>query len=108
MDHILTMATSYMTKHQQNLEERQYILALVRITGTIRGTYKEQLYQKLGLESLKKKDNGYQKLRYFYKIFNKQSLKYLLLCLVDHTAKDTWKISPSFKVRLYLSDCKRN
>ena len=49
------MATSYMTKHQQNLEERQYILALVRITGTIRGTYKEQLYQKLGLESLKKK-----------------------------------------------------
>lgn len=94
MDHILTMATSYMTKHQQNLEERQYILALVRITGTIRGTYKEQLYQKLGLESLKKKDNGYQKLRYFYKIFNKQSTYLVNIIPVSsrHTLQDTSKM----------------
>ena len=52
LDHNVPMAT-YMTKHHQNLEKLQYILALVRITGTIRGTSKEKLNQKLGLESLK-------------------------------------------------------
>ena len=47
------------------------------ITGAIRGTSKEKLYQELGLESLKKR-RRYRKLCYFYKIFNKQSPTYLL------------------------------
>ena len=38
----------------QNLEKNQYNSALA-ITGAIRGTSKENLYQELGLESLSKK-----------------------------------------------------
>ena len=45
-------------------------------TGGIRGTSKEKIYQDLGLESLEKR-RWYQKLCYFYKIFNKESTTYL-------------------------------
>ena len=52
-------------------------LETLAITGAIRGTSKEKLYQVLGLESLEKR-RWYQKPSYFYKIFNKQSPAYLL------------------------------
>ena len=52
-------------------------LETLAITGAIRGTSKEKLYQALGLESLEKR-RWYQKPSYFYKIFNKQSPAYLL------------------------------
>ena len=67
---------AYNSSFHQNLEKIQYNSALA-ITGAIRGTSKEKLYQELELESLEKR-RWYQKLCYFYKIFNKQSPTYLL------------------------------
>ena len=67
---------AYNSSFHQNLEKIQYNSALA-ITGAIRGTSKEKLCQELGLESLEKR-RWYQKLCYFYKIFNKQSPTYLL------------------------------
>ena len=51
----------------QNLEYIQYNVCL-GITGAIRGTSKERLYQELGLESLQSQ-SWYRKLRMFYEIF---------------------------------------
>ena len=51
----------------QNLESIQYNVCL-GITGAIRGTSKERLYQELGLESLQSQ-SWYRKLRMFYEIF---------------------------------------
>ena len=45
---------AYNTSFHQNLEKVQYNSAL-EITGAIRGTSKEKLYQDLGLESLEKR-----------------------------------------------------
>ena len=45
---------SYNTYFHQRLESLQYNAALA-ITGAIRGTLKEKLYNELGLESLQKK-----------------------------------------------------
>ena len=67
---------AYNSSFHQNLEKIQYNSTLA-ITGAIRGTSKEKLYQELGLESLEKR-RWYRKLCYFYKIFNKQSPTYLL------------------------------
>ena len=67
---------AYNSSFHQNLEKIQYNSALA-ITGAIRGISKEKLCQELGLESLEKR-RWYQKLCYFYKIFNKQSPTYLL------------------------------
>ena len=54
-----------------NLETIQYNASLV-ITGAIRGSSKEKLYQELGLESLEQK-SWFQKLCTFYKIYKNQS-----------------------------------
>ena len=51
----------------QNLESIQYNVCL-GITGAIRGTSKERLYQELGLESLQSQ-SWYRKLRMFYEVF---------------------------------------
>ena len=53
----------------------QYNAALA-ITGTIRGTSWEKLFQQLGLES-DCKGQLYRKLCYFFKIFKDQSPEYL-------------------------------
>ena len=45
---------AYNSSFHQNLEKIQYNSALA-ITGAIRGTFKEKLYQELGLESLEKR-----------------------------------------------------
>ena len=73
------MVTSYTTNNSslhQNFGKIQYNSALAT-TGAIRETSKENLYQELALESLKKR-RWFRKLCYFYEIFNKQSPSYLL------------------------------
>ena len=91
---------AYNSSFHQNLEKIQYNSALA-ITGAIRGTSKEKLCQELGLESLEKR-RWYQKLCYFYKIFNKQSPTYLLNIIpVSSRSYFTRYVEnvPSFKVR---------
>ena len=57
------------------LESIQYNAAIA-ITGAIRGTSSEKLFQELGLESLKSR-RWLRKLCLFYKIFHKKSPSYL-------------------------------
>ena len=59
----------------QKLESIQYNAALA-LTGAIRGSSREKLYQELGLESLQLR-RWYKKLYCFYKIYNKQASGYL-------------------------------
>ena len=51
-------------------------LSALAITGAIRGTSKEKIYQALGLNTLEK-GRWYRKLCWFFKIFRNQSPKYL-------------------------------
>ena len=66
----------YNNSFHQKLESIQYNAALA-ITGAIRGSSREKLYQELGLESLKQR-RWFRKLCYFFKITKNQSPKYLL------------------------------
>ena len=59
----------------QKLESLQYNACLA-ITGAIRGSSREKLYQELGFESLQQR-RWYRKLRSFYKIFRNKSPRYL-------------------------------
>ena len=52
------------------------IESILAITGAIRGTYKERLYEKLSLESLQHR-RWYRKLCYLYKIVVNKSPNYL-------------------------------
>ena len=65
----------YNNSFHQKLESIQYNAALA-ITGAIRGSSREKLYQELGLESLKQRP-WFRKLCYFFKITKNQSPKYL-------------------------------
>ena len=69
---------TYDDSFHQKMESMQYKAALA-ITGAIRGI-SLKIYQKLGLESLRKR-RWYRKLCYFFKIFNGQSPKYLFRML---------------------------
>ena len=62
------------------LESIKYNLALA-ITGAIRGTSGEKLYQEPGLESLQKR-HWYRKLCYFLKILKGQYPDYLSKMLI--------------------------
>ena len=57
------------------IESIQYNACLA-ITGAIRGTSREKIYQKLGLESLQLR-RSYRKLCLFYKVFKNEHPKYL-------------------------------
>ena len=59
----------------KKFESAQYNAALA-ITGAIRGTNTEKLYQTLGLESLRTR-RKFRRLSLFYKIYNDQSPLYL-------------------------------
>ena len=59
----------------KKLESAQYNAALA-ITGAIRGTNTEKLYQELGLESLQNR-RKLRRLSLFYKIYKDQSPLYL-------------------------------
>ena len=65
----------YNSAFHDKLESSQYN-ACVAITGTIRGTSTEKIYQELGLEFLKSR-RWFRKLFDFHKIFNKKSPSYL-------------------------------
>ena len=59
----------------QKVEYLQYNAALA-ITGAVRGTSREKIYQELGLEPLQQR-RRYRKLCLFFKISKSQSSKYL-------------------------------
>ena len=60
---------------KQKIESVQYNAALA-ITGAIKGTSRERLYQELGLESMKDR-RWYRRLTYFYNIVNGNCPEYL-------------------------------
>ena len=60
---------AYNLSFHQKLESIQYNAALA-LTGAIRGSSREKLYQELGLESLQLR-RWYRKLCCFYKIYHK-------------------------------------
>ena len=64
---------AYNTSFHQNIESIQYNAALA-ITGVVKGTSREKLYEEF--ESLQKK-RWYRKLCPLFKIINNQSLRYL-------------------------------
>ena len=66
---------AYNSTFHDKLESIQYNACLA-ITGAIRGTSTEKIYQELGLESLKSR-RWFRKLCHFYKIFNEKSSSYL-------------------------------
>ena len=66
---------AYNLSFHQKLESIQYNAAFA-LTGVIRGSSREKLYQELGLESLQLR-RWYKKLCSFYKIYNKQAPGYL-------------------------------
>ena len=72
----------------QRLESLQYNAALA-ITGVIRGTSKEKLYNELGLESLQKR-RWYEKLSFLYEVIANQSTSYLFnMILRKNTSRPT-------------------
>ena len=66
---------TYNTSFHQRLESLQYNAALA-ITGAIRGTSKEKLYNVLGLESLQNR-RWYRKVSFLYKVIASQSPSYI-------------------------------
>ena len=74
-----------------NLESIQYNASLA-ITGAIRGTSKEKLYQKLGFEFLQQR-RWFRKLCTFYKIYKNQSTSYFYNLIYLQTSS---RISRSF------------
>ena len=66
---------AYKASFHQKLELLQYIACLA-ITGAIRCTSREKLYEELGLESLQLR-RRLRKLSYFYKLFNGEHPHYL-------------------------------
>ena len=66
---------AYNTSFHQNIESIQYNAALA-ITGAVRGTSREKLYQTLRFESLQQR-RWYRKLCCLFKIINNQSQRYL-------------------------------
>ena len=66
---------AYNSSFHEKLESLQYNACLA-ITGAIRGTSSEKLYQELGLESLKSR-RWFRKPCHFYKILNEKSPSYL-------------------------------
>ena len=66
---------AFSASSHEKLESIPYNACLV-LTGTIRGTSKEKLYQGIGLESLQLRC-WYRKFRFFYKISKNKSPAYL-------------------------------
>ena len=66
---------AYNTLFHQNIESIQYNAALA-ITGAVRGTSREKLYQELGFESLQQR-RWYRKLCCLFKTINNQSPSFL-------------------------------
>ena len=69
------MINSMIIDYQKKIESIQYKAALA-ITGAIRGTSKEKLYQELGLESLKG-ERWLRRLCYLHKVLSTKLPSYL-------------------------------
>ena len=76
---------------QHKLESIQY-RACLAITGAIRGTSKEKIYQELGLESLQSR-RWYRNLAVFYKIYKNKSLFYLFNLIPEKTSYATRNVN---------------
>ena len=76
---------------QHKLESIQY-RACLAITGAIRGTSKEKIYQELGLESLQSR-RWYRNLAMFYKIYKNKSLFYLFNLIPGKTSYATRNVN---------------
>ena len=90
---------AYISFHQK-LESIQYNSALA-ITGAIRGTSTEKLYNELGLETLEKR-RWYRKLCCFYKVYKSHSPKYLFNIIpvtMSRYNKRNINNIPQFKVK---------
>ena len=87
----------------QKIESIQYNACLA-ITGAIRGSSREKIYQELGLESLQHR-RWYRKLCYFYKIYNAKSPDYLFQLIPPKKSSYTTRNAdniPFFKFRHYF------
>ena len=91
---------SYNDSFHAKLESYQYKAALA-MTGAIKGSFTEKLYQELGIEHLRSK-RWFRKLCLFYKIIKSKSPPYLLNLIPRssrlHTIRNSDNITP-FKVR---------
>ena len=91
-----------------NLESIQYNASLA-ITGAIRGTSKEKLYQELGFESLQQR-RWFRKLCTFYRIYKNQSPSYLYNLIPLQTSSRITRSSnniPCFYFKHNLSNFKK-
>ena len=91
---------AYNVSFHQKLDSIQYNAALA-ITGAIRGTFKEKLYDQLGLETLEKKRRC-RKLCCFFKIFRYKCPKYLFKIIPTFVSRCNTRNSnniPLFKVK---------
>ena len=75
---------AYIMSFHQTLESIKYNACLV-ITGAMRDTSKEKLYQEIGLQSLQLR-RWYRKLGMFYKIFKSKSPQYLFKLIHEKTS----------------------
>ena len=80
----------------KNLESIQYNAAIA-ITGAIRGTSSEKIFQELGLESLKSR-RWLRKLCLFYNIFHKKYLTYLFQLITPSNNVYATRSSQSNKI----------
>ena len=91
---------AYHSTFHDKLESIQFH-ACFAITGAIRGTSAEKIYQKLGLESLKSR-HWFRILCHFFKIFNEKYPSYLFNLIPDfnrvHNTRLSYNILPK-KVR---------
>ena len=95
---------AYNTSFHQNVESIQYNAALA-VTGAVRGTSREKLYQELDFESLRK-GRWYRKLCCLFKIIKKQSPCYLFQLVpppnIRYFSRNSENIPPtSYKTRLF-------
>ena len=91
---------AYNSALDDKLESAEYNACLV-ITGGIRGTSTEKLYQELGLESLKSKGR-LRKFCHFYNISNEKSPSYLFNLTPNFNRVHKTRLSyniPPIKVR---------
>ena len=87
---------AYNESFHKNLESIQYNAAIA-ITGAIRGTSSEKLFQELGLESLKSR-RWLRKLCLFYKNFHKKSPLYLFQLIPPNNNAYATRSSQSNKI----------
>ena len=101
---ILLICQAYNASFLQKLDSVQYNAALT-ITGALRGTSKEKLYNEVSLETLEKK-RWYRKLCCFFKICRYKCPKYLFniipTSVSTYNTRNTNNI-PLFNVKQFIS-----